>query len=185
MAVVFASALMAVSTMFAGEDVTEYYAVIISILFVALYGIMTVLLKLAARKNRELLMVITCGIAIVELAVNMAVTGLGCTGRSSYNANVDDMQKALELAKEDAADNNVPFYRVEDTGRLTKNDGTRYGYASGTRFFPDEYKCEPFLSGALYGGGKISTVITVPHLSRQLCFRSDIWLQNQYSHRMS
>ena len=69
-------------------------------------------------------MVITCGIAIVELAVNMAVTGLGCTGRSSYNANVDDMQKALELAKEDAADNNVPFYRVEDTGRLTKNDGT-------------------------------------------------------------
>lgn len=133
-AVVFASALMAVSTMFAGEDVTEYYAVIISILFVALYGIMTVLLKLAARKNRELLMVITCGIAIVELAVNMAVTGLGCTGRSSYNANVEDMQKALELAKEDAADNDVPFYRVEDTGRLTKNDGTRYGYASGTQF---------------------------------------------------
>ena len=133
-AVVFASALMAVSTMFADEDVTEYYAVIISILFVALYGIMTVLLKLAARKNRELLMVITCGIAIVELAVNMAVTGLGCTGRSSYNANVDDMQKALELAKEDAADNDVPFYRVEDTGRLTKNDGTRYGYASGTQF---------------------------------------------------
>lgn len=44
-------------------------------------------------------MVITCGIAIVELAVNMAVTGLGCTGRSSYNANVDDMQKALKLAK--------------------------------------------------------------------------------------
>ena len=37
-----------------------------------LYGIMTVLLKLAASKNRELLMVITCGIAIVELAVNMA-----------------------------------------------------------------------------------------------------------------
>ena len=57
---------MAVSTMFAGEDVTEYYAVIISILFVALYGIMTVLLKLAARKNRELLMVITCGIATVS-----------------------------------------------------------------------------------------------------------------------
>ena len=133
-AVVFASALMAVSTMFAGEDVTEYYAVIISILFVALYGIMTVLLKLAARKNRELLMVITCGIAIVELTVNMAVTGLGCTGRSSYNANVEDMQKALELAKEDAADNDVPFYRVEDTGRLTKNDDTRYGYASGTQF---------------------------------------------------
>ena len=120
--------------MFADEDVTEYYAVIISILFVALYGIMTVLLKLAARKNRELLMVITCGIAIVELAVNMAVTGLGCTGRSSYNANVDDMQKALKLAKEDAADNDVPFYRVEDTGRLTKNDDTRYGYASGTQF---------------------------------------------------
>ena len=52
----------------------------------------------------------------------------------SYNANVDDMQKALKLAKEDAADNDVPFYRVEDTGRLNKNDGTRYGYASGTQF---------------------------------------------------
>lgn len=133
-AVVFAAALMAVSTMFADETVTEYYAVIISILFVALYGIMTVLLKLAAGKNKELLMVITCGIAIVELAVNMAVTGLGCTSRSSYNANVDDIQEALEFTKEDVADNDVPFYRVEDTGRLTKNDDTRYGYASGTQF---------------------------------------------------
>ena len=45
-----------------------------------------------------------------------------------------DVYKRQELAKEDAADNDVPFYRVEDTGRLTKNDDTRYGYASGTHF---------------------------------------------------
>lgn len=131
-------------------------------------------------------MVITCGIAIVELAVNMAVTGLGCTGRSSYNANVDDMQKALELAKEDAADNDVPFYRVEDTGRLTKNDDTRYGYASGTQFSSlMNINVSHFIRLFIWREARISTVITVPHLSRQPCFRSDIWLQNQYSHRMS
>ena len=40
--------------------------------------------------------------------------GLGCTGRSSYNANVDDMQKALKLAKEDAADNDEMCIRDRD-----------------------------------------------------------------------
>ena len=185
-AVVFASALMAVSTMFADEDVTEYYAVIISILFVALYGIMTVLLKLAARKNRELLMVITCGIAIVELAVNMAVTGLGCTGRSSYNANVDDMQKALKLAKEDAADNDVPFYRVEDTGRLTKNDGTRYGYASGTQFSSlMNINVSHFYQALYMEGGKNfycyngATPVTSAMLSVRYMFTKSIQPQNE------
>ena len=65
-------------------------------------------------------MVITCGIAIVELAVNMAVTGLGCTGRSSYNANVDDMQKALKLAKEDAADTMYHFTGLRIQADLLK-----------------------------------------------------------------
>lgn len=133
-AVVFASALMAVSTMFADEDVTEYYAVIISILFVALYGIMIVLLKLAARKNRELLIVYNMRYCDCGAGCQYGCDRTWMYGRSSYNANVDDMQKALKLAKEDAADNDVPFYRVEDTGRLTKNDDTRYGYASGTQF---------------------------------------------------
>ena len=126
-------------------------------------------------------MVITCGIAIVELAVNMAVTGLGCTGRSSYNANVDDMQKALKLAKEDAADNDVPFYRVEDTGRLTKNDGTRYGYASGTQFSSlMNINVSHFYQALYMEGGK-----NFYCYNGQPCFRSDIWLQNPYSHRMS
>ena len=42
-----------------------------------------------------------------------------------------------------------------------------------------------FIRLFIWREARISTVITVPHLSRQPCFRSDIWLQNQYSHRMS
>ncbi len=133
-ALVFTTALMAVSTLFTPEDITDYYAIVIGMLFVIAYAILIVLIKLVGKKNKQLLMCIVCGLAVVELAVNMAVTGLGCTSRVSYNANVDDIEQALKLAKEDADELGEPFYRVEDTGRLTKNDDTRYGYASGTQF---------------------------------------------------
>ena len=133
-ALVFTTALLASSTMFTSEEVTDYYAIIIGMLFVIAYAILIVLIKFVGKKNRQFLMCFVCGLAIVELAVNMAVTGLGCTSRVSYNANVDDMEQALSLAKEDAKENGEAFYRVEDTGRLTKNDSTRYGYASGTQF---------------------------------------------------
>lgn len=133
-ALIVAAAFMAASTLFTSEDITDYYAIIIGILFVTAYTILAALIKLVSRKNRQLLMYIVCGLAVVELAVNMAITGLGCTSRVSYNANLEDMELALDMAKEDAKASDEPFYRVEDTGRLTKNDDTRYGYASGTQF---------------------------------------------------
>ena len=60
------------------------------------------------------------GIALLELAVNMAVTGFSVTSRVAYTEKREDYEQLLTLAEEDNASSG--FYRVEDTGRKTKND---------------------------------------------------------------
>lgn len=126
--------VIVLSGFYSDVSVTDWYSIIIGILFVLIYTILLALICIVSRKNRTLVIKVACVIAIVELAVNMAVTGLGSTSRTDYTAYEDGMGKALELAREDAKKDNVLFYRVEDTQRLTKNDDTRYGYASGTQF---------------------------------------------------
>ena len=59
-------------------------------------------------------------VAIAELAVNMAVTGLGVTSRVAYTDKQGYYEDLLQQAKED--NGNDGFYRVEDSGRKTKND---------------------------------------------------------------
>ena len=71
-------------------------------------------------------------VAIAELAVNMAVTGLGVTSRVAYTDKQGYYEDLLQQAKED--NGNDGFYRVEDSGRKTKNDDSLYGYRSATVF---------------------------------------------------
>ena len=71
-------------------------------------------------------------VAIAELAVNMAVTGLGVTSRVAYTDKQGYYEDLLQQAKED--NGNDGFYRVEDSGRKTKNDDSLYGYRSATIF---------------------------------------------------
>ena len=61
----------------------------------------------------------------------MACNGLYTTSRVQYTKHEDDYEKVLELARENGEQE---FYRIEDTERLTKNDDSRYGYASTTQF---------------------------------------------------
>ena len=135
-ATVAALGLLLASSIVGDPQVTEPYALCLAALFVAAYGIFMLLTKLIGSSNRRLLEELAMGIAVLELAVNMAVTGFGVTSRVSYTEKQKDYEALLALAeeRENASGENAAFYRVEDTGRKTKNDDALYGYASATIF---------------------------------------------------
>lgn len=115
-------------------SVTDWYTVIIGCLLIVVYAIIVLLIKLSSNGEKRLFRKFLTGIALVELFVGMAVNGFGNTSRTEYMENQDDIEELLEMAQEDADNDGVKFYRVEDTQRLTKNDDTRYGYKSATQF---------------------------------------------------
>ena len=131
-AVLAALTLMVLSGYYGDELVTEYMAVVITMLFILVYGILLLLLKIAPKKMRIALREAAFCVAIAELAVNMAVTGLGVTSRVAYTDKQGYYEDLLQQAKED--NGNDGFYRVEDSGRKTKNDDSLYGYRSATVF---------------------------------------------------
>jgi uncharacterized membrane protein YfhO len=131
-AVLAALTLMVLSGYYGDELVTEYMAIVITMLFILVYGILLLLLKIAPKKMRIALREAAFCVAIAELAVNMAVTGLGVTSRVAYTDKQGYYEDLLQQAKED--NGNDGFYRVEDSGRKTKNDDSLYGYRSATVF---------------------------------------------------
>ena len=131
-AVLAALTLMVLSGYDGDELVTEYMAVVITMLFILVYGILLLLLKIAPKKMRIALREAAFCVAIAELAVNMAVTGLGVTSRVAYTDKQGYYEDLLQQAKED--NGNDGFYRVEDSGRKTKNDDSLYRYRSATIF---------------------------------------------------
>ena len=48
---------------------------------------MMALIRIVSGKRRKLVMQFICGFAVVELAVNMALTGFGCTSQENYVQN--------------------------------------------------------------------------------------------------
>jgi uncharacterized membrane protein YfhO len=124
--------LLMVTGILGDESVTEPMAIVITGLFIAVYGILMLLTKLTDKKVRWALREFVFCIAIAELAVNMAVTGLGVTSRVAYTDKQVFYENLLEQAKEDNGEDG--FYRVEDTGRKTKNDDALYDYQSATIF---------------------------------------------------
>jgi uncharacterized membrane protein YfhO len=116
-----------------GDDtVTEPISLLITGLLVTVYGILMLLTKLTAKKRRRFFAAAAFCIAIGELAVNMALTGLGVTSRVAYTDKQEYYEELLAMAEEDNGDDG--FYRVEDTGRKTKNDSALYDYSSATIF---------------------------------------------------
>lgn len=131
-AVVAALGLLAAAGSFGDAEVTEPMALVITGLFLVVYGISMLLSKLTDKKKQIALRNFVACIAIGELAVNMALTGLGVTSRVAYTDKQNFYRELLELAEEDNGD--AGFYRIEDTGRKTKNDDSLYGYRSATIF---------------------------------------------------
>ena len=113
------------------SEITDFYSFLITGLFVLAYSLLLVLLQITRDGNKKYLLSFIWVMAIAELTINMACNGLYTTSRVQYTKYESDYEKILELAEEDASGD---FYRMEDTERLTKNDDSRYGYASATQF---------------------------------------------------
>ena len=129
-----AVALLLVAGWYGDETVTEPISLVITALFICVYAVAFVLTKITGKKKRQVFAEFAVFVAVAELAVNMAATGFGTTSRVAYTEKQSDYEKLLEMAKEDNEETGGGFYRVEDTGRKTKNDDSLYGYASATIF---------------------------------------------------
>ena len=134
--IVVATAVALVLIMVGGalgdETVTDPLSLIITGLLICVYGILMLLTKLTTKQVRLGLRDFTVCIAVAELFVNMAVTGLDVTSRVAYTDKQDYYPALLKMAEKD--NGTEGFYRVEDNGRKTKNDDALYGYPSATIF---------------------------------------------------
>lgn len=133
-AAIVSMALLLVAGWYGDETVTEPVSLVITALFICVYAVAFVLTKITGKKKRQVFAEFAVFVAVAELAVNMAATGFGTTSRVAYTEKQSDYEKLLEMAKEDNEETGGGFYRVEDTGRKTKNDDSLYGYASATIF---------------------------------------------------
>lgn len=133
-AAIVSMALLLVAGWYGEETVTEPVSLVITALFICVYAVAFVLTKITGKKKRQIFAEFAVFVAVAELAVNMAATGFGTTSRVAYTEKQSDYEKLLEMAKEDNEETGGGFYRVEDTGRKTKNDDSLYGYASATIF---------------------------------------------------
>ena len=126
--------LLLLAGWYGDETVTEPVSLVITALFICVYAVTFVLTKITGKKKRLAFAQFAVFVAVAELAINMAATGFGTTSRVAYTEKQSDYEKLLEMAKEDNEETGSGFYRVEDTGRKTKNDDSLYGYASATIF---------------------------------------------------
>lgn len=133
-AAIVSMALLLAAGWYGDETVTEPVSLVITALFICVYAVAFVLTKITGKKKRQAFTEFAVFVAVAELAINMAVTGFGTTSRVAYTEKQSDYEKLLEMAKEDNEETGSGFYRVEDTGRKTKNDDSLYGYASATIF---------------------------------------------------
>ena len=132
---IVAAVLLVVGAVAGDSSVTGDDSIMITVLFVLVYILLMLPLKLVrVPAYRQFLSGFLVCTAIGELAINMAVTGLSVTSRTFYRDKTEDYETLLEQAKEDSAKDGQGFYRVEDTGRKTKNDDSLYGYPSATIF---------------------------------------------------
>lgn len=112
------------SMFFREPQITSEICCIVSALLVLLY-VLTYLL------HNRIITKIMFFVALGEIMLNMALTGIGTTNRDDYTKHNAAFEDLLSVAKEQA---NGDFYRVEDVERLTKNDSSYHGYSSATIF---------------------------------------------------
>ena len=111
--------------------VTEGYAFLATAGFMLCYFILFFVMKITKSHGRMLLTGFAFAIVLIELTVNMAVTGLCTSNRRLYLNKMESYKILLEQAAKEAGNE---FYRVEDVERKTKNDAMLYGYSSATIF---------------------------------------------------
>lgn len=128
---VLSTALLIGGAITVDESITERTSILITGLFLIGYICLAVLIRIGDVRNRSYYAKLLLVVAMGEIIIHMSVTGYYTTSRSAYVKNAENYEKLLTVAKEREDGN---FYRVEDIGRLTKNDDMRFGYASTTQF---------------------------------------------------
>ena len=119
------------------SSVTDSISIGITLLFLLIYAMILALPRLmewANKPEEEKKRTWNCFtiLALIELVLNMAITGFSTTSRSDYLKNAKDYQTLLSYVEE--TNPKGAFVRVEDNGRMTKNDGCMYGYKGTTEF---------------------------------------------------
>lgn len=130
----FWGSLLYASYLLTENGVTDEWAFLITGIFLLFYGIVFILILLGENKIKNAFFQVAIIFAIGELGVNMAYTGFSVTSRTAYLEKMEDYHNLLEVAEEAAEEEGTLFYRVEDSGRKTKNDNCLYGYQSSTIF---------------------------------------------------
>ena len=130
----FWGALLGTSWFVTKDRATDEWAFIITGIFLLFYGVIILLIHCGNKKIKSIFMKTAVLFAVGELAVNMAYTGFSCTSRTAYMEKMGKYQKLIEHAEVVAGYDDKDFYRIEDSGRKTKNDSALYGYQSSTIF---------------------------------------------------
>lgn len=109
--------------------------VLFTVLYLLLYTILLLALAIAgfygerSKNIRNMAVALLFCVAVTEAAGNMMTTSVMTTSRSQYQAYVDSREKLLAALGETER-----FYRVEEIGRMTKNDGMLGDYPTATFF---------------------------------------------------
>lgn len=115
----------------ADSGMVSFASILLTGIFALLYGLLIVLWMIGPVKLREWVRLTACALAVVEIFYNTAETGISTTSRSSYTKNWESVKTLLKEVDETE---DMPFYRVEETERLTKMTG-RYTDMLRLRFF--------------------------------------------------
>lgn len=138
-AMVLSIGMLVGSYLVGDKEVTNLLSIFITCLFILVYACLMLIEKMITPKEKMYkslpkLKVLACVVALTELILNYAVTGLYSTSRTLYVEKNEGYETLLQMAKEDASKDGTIFYRVEDTERKTKNDSSYHGYPSSTIF---------------------------------------------------
>ncbi|MCC8059420.1 MAG: YfhO family protein [Clostridiales bacterium] len=100
----------------------------VAILFLALY-LGAIFLSRRGRRGRRKALILAITVVSLEAAVNMAVTSVTTTSRTSYTADNAAVEKLVSTLQP-----NDSFFRVEKVTRKTKNDGAWMHFPSVSLF---------------------------------------------------
>lgn len=106
----------------------------ITAIFLGCYVCLIGFYIIGRQKTKQYMLGIGCFAILAELTLNFDVTGLGTTSRTAYTEDLGDYKAVLSAGEEQAADENLLFYRTEEMERKTKNDAALSGYRSATQF---------------------------------------------------
>lgn len=106
----------------------------ITAIFLGCYVCLIGFYIIGRQKTKQYMLGIGCFAILAELTLNFDVTGLGTTSRTAYTEDLRDYKAVLSAGEEQAADENLLFYRTEEMERKTKNDAALSGYRSATQF---------------------------------------------------